>query len=175
MENWKLDLDHSELEFKVRHMMISNVKGYFKSFEINLQHTSDTLEAANVEVKIDVNSLDTKNEQRDQHLKSADFFDSNSHQFITFNSTSIIKDEDDNFKITGDLTIKGITKSITLNAEFGGLAKDPWGNDKMGYTVTGKINRVDFGLTWNAALETGGVMVSDEVKFSADLQFVKNS
>ena len=174
MANWQLDPAHSELEFKVRHMMISTVKGQFKSFEVNVENASDDLTQAQVEVKIEVDSIDTKNDQRDQHLKSSDFFDSANNQFITFKSTSVAKEDDDEYKVTGDLTIKGITKSITVDVEFGGVAKDPWGNDKVGYTVSGKINRTDFDLTWNAALETGGVMVSEEVKFSADLQFVKS-
>ena len=174
MANWQLDPAHSELEFKVRHMMISTVKGQFKSFEVNVENSSDDLTQAQVVVKIETDSIDTKNEQRDQHLKSSDFFDAANNQFITFKSTSIEKEDDDEYKITGDLTIKGVTKSITVDVEFGGAAKDPWGNDKVGYTVRGKINRADFGLTWNAALETGGVVVSEEVKFSVDLQFVKS-
>jgi len=174
MANWQLDSAHSELEFKVRHMMISTVKGQFKSFEVLVENASDDITQAQVEVKIDVDSIDTKNEQRDQHLKSSDFFDTSNNPSILFKSTSIDKEDDENYNVTGDLTIKGITKSIKLNVEFGGVAKDPWGNDKVGYTVTGKINRTDFGLTWNAALETGGVMVSEEVKFSADIQFVKS-
>ena len=174
MANWQLDSAHSELEFKVRHMMISTVKGQFKSFEVLVENASDDITQAQVEVKIDVDSIDTKNEQRDQHLKSSDFFDESNNPSILFKSTSIDKEDDENYNVTGDLTIKGITKSIKLNVEFGGVAKDPWGNDKVGYTVTGKINRTDFGLTWNAALETGGVMVSEEVKFSADIQFVKS-
>ena len=174
MATWTLDSAHSELEFKVRHMMISTVKGQFKTFEINLQNDSEDISQATVEVKIDVDSIDTKNEQRDQHLKSGDFFDAATHPSITFKSTAIQTVDDESFKVTGDLTVKDITKPITLDVEFGGLAKDPWGNDKVGYTVTGKLNRTDFGLTWNAALETGGVMVSEEVKFSADIQFVKS-
>ena len=174
MANWQLDGAHSEIEFKVRHMMISTVKGQFKNFEVNVQNPNDDLSQAQVEVKIEVASVDTKNEQRDQHLKSSDFFDAASNQYITFHSTNIAVVDGENFKITGDLTVNQVTKSITVDAEFGGMAKDPWGNDKVGYTVTGKINRTDFGLTWNAALETGGVMVSDEVKFTADLQFIKS-
>ena len=174
MANWQLDTAHSELEFKVRHMMISTVKGQFKSFEVQVENPSDDLTQAQVEVKIEVDSIDTKNEQRDQHLKSSDFFDAPNNPTIVFKSTAISKEDDENYNITGDLTIKGITKSITLQVEFGGIAKDPWGNDKVGYTVSSKINRGDFGLTWNAALETGGVMVSEEVKSSADVQFVKS-
>lgn len=174
MANWQLDGAHSEIEFKVRHMMISTVKGQFKNFEVNVQNPNDDLSQGQVEVKIEVDSIDTKNEQRDQHLKSSDFFDGATNQYITFQSTNIAVVDDENFKITGNLTINQVTKSITVDAEFGGMAKDPWGNDKVGYTVNGKINRADFGLTWNAALETGGVMVSDEVKFTADLQFIKS-
>ncbi|MGN0003673.1 MAG: YceI family protein [Sphingobacterium composti] len=174
MANWQLDTAHSELEFKVRHMMISTVKGQFKTFEVNVENESDDLTGAQVEVKIEVESIDTKNEQRDQHLKSSDFFDASTNPYILFKSTSISKEDDDEYKVKGDLTIKGITKPISLEVEFGGVAKDPWGNDKIGYTVSGKLNRTDFDLTWNAALETGGVMVSEEVKFSADLQFVKS-
>jgi len=174
MANWQLDTAHSELEFKVRHMMISTVKGQFKTFDVKVENSSDDLTQAQVEVTIEVDSIDTKNEQRDQHLKSSDFFDAASNPTILFKSTSIEREDDENYRINGDLTIKGNTKSITLNVEFGGVAKDPWGNDKVGYTVNSKINRTDFGLTWNAALETGGVMVSEEVKFSADVQFVKS-
>lgn len=174
MANWQLDPAHSELEFKVRHMMISTVKGQFKSFEVKVENESDDLTGATVEVKIEVDSIDTKNEQRDQHLRSSDFFDASNNQYILFKSTSIVKEDDEEYKIKGDLTIKGITKSVSFDVEFGGVAKDPWGNDKIGYTVSGKLNRNDFDLTWNAALETGGVMVSEEVKFSADLQFIKS-
>ena len=173
MANWTLDNAHSEIEFKVRHMMISTVKGLFKSFDIRLESDSEDLSNAQVEVNIDVNSIDTKNEQRDQHLISSDFFNTAEFPKITFKSTSIVKSTDDEFKITGDLTIKGVTKSVTFDGEIGGVAKDPWGNLKAGYTVKGKINRSDFGLSWNATLETGGVMVSEEVKFTADVQFVK--
>lgn len=174
MATWQLDNAHSEIEFKVRHMMISTVKGQFSAFEINVTEDEKDFEKFSVEVKIDVSSISTNNDQRDQHLKSSDFFDVATYPYITFKSTSISKDDEDSYKITGDLTIRDVTKSVTFDIEYGGTAKDPWGNDKVGYTVQGKINRTDFGLTWNAALETGGVMVSEEVKFTADLQFVKS-
>jgi len=172
MAIWTLDTAHSEIEFKVKHMMISTVKGNFENFKVDVTTDSEQLENAKVAVEIDVNSVTTKSEQRDQHLKSEDFFNASQYGQIKFISTEIKKITEEEFEITGDLTIKGITKSVTAEVEFGGIGKDPWGNQKAGYTVTGKINRADFGLSWNAALETGGVMVSNDVKFQADLQFV---
>ncbi|MFD2968952.1 YceI family protein [Sphingobacterium bambusae] len=172
MATWNLDKAHSELEFKVKHMMISNVKGQFQDFNVTVDTDSADLSDAQVTVEIKTNSITTKNEPRDQHLKSDEFFNSSTYPDITFTSKEITKVDDDEFTLHGDLTIKGVTKPAVFTAEFGGLAKDPWGNKKAGYTVSGKINRQDFGLTWNAALETGGVMVSEEVRFHADVQFV---
>ncbi len=172
MAQWTLDTAHSEIEFKVKHMMISTVKGSFQDFGVTVDNASDKLDNGQVVVDIKTESINTKNEQRDQHLKSGDFFDASSFPEIKFVSTSITKEDDDEYKISGDLTIKDVTKPVTFKAEFGGIGKDPWGNQKAGYTVTGKINRSEFGLTWNATLETGGVMVSDDVKFQADLQFI---
>ncbi len=172
MAQWTLDTAHSEIEFKVKHMMISTVKGSFQDFGVTVDNASDKLDNGQVVVDIKTESINTKNEQRDQHLKSGDFFDASSFPEIKFVSTSITKEDDDEYKIAGDLTIKDVTKPVTFKAEFGGIGKDPWGHQKAGYTVTGKINRSEFGLTWNATLETGGVMVSDDVKFQADLQFI---
>ncbi len=173
MANWNLDNAHSEIEFKVKHMMISTVKGHFENFNVQVDGDSESLEnAKQVTVDIKADSINTKNSQRDQHLKSEDFFASSQFPEIKFISSGINKTEDGEYKVTGDLTIKEVTKPVTFDVEFGGIGKDPWGNQKAGYTVTGKINRSDFGLTWNAALETGGVMVSEDVKFQADLQFV---
>ena len=171
MANWNLDTAHSEIEFKVKHMMISSVKGQFEQFDVQVENQGDDLQNAKVSVSIDTASINTKSEQRDQHLKSDDFFATDNFPKITFISTQINKTSDDEYDITGDLTVKDVTKPVTLKAEFGGIGKDPWGNQKAGYTVVGKINRADFGLTWNAALETGGVMVSEEVKFNAEVQF----
>ncbi|MGJ1262544.1 YceI family protein [Sphingobacterium spiritivorum] len=171
---WNLDSAHSELEFKVKHMMISNVKGLFQDFEIELEGNGEDLTSATIKAAIKTDSINTKNEQRDQHLKSGDFFDAANYPEINFVSTSIVKKSEDEFAVTGDLTIKDVTKPITLDVDFGGIAVDPWGNSKAGYTFSGKINRSDFGLTWNAALETGGVMVSEEVKISGDIQFSKS-
>lgn len=173
MANWNLDSAHSEIEFKVKHMMISTVKGHFENFTVNVDNNSHQLDAAQqVAVDIKADSINTKNSQRDQHLKSEDFFAVSQFPDIKFVSSGIKKTDDGEYKLSGDLTIKDVTKPVTFDVEFGGIGKDPWGNQKAGYTVTGKINRTEFGLTWNAALETGGVMVSDDVKFQADLQFV---
>ena len=165
--NWNLDPAHSEITFKVKHMMISNVKGSFKSFTAQLTSQDDTFKNVEVKADIDVNSIDTNNNDRDAHLKSADFFDASVNPTIHFEANSL------NGEIEGKMTIKGITKPIELDIDFGGIQVDPYGNTKAGFTFEGKLSRKDFGLNWNAALETGGVMVSDEVKVSGDLQFVK--
>lgn len=172
--NWALDPAHSELQFKVKHLMISTVTGNLKSLNASLTSTSDDFEQAQVKFEAETASIDTGNGDRDNHLKSGDFFDADQFPKIIFESTSLEKD-DDEYKLKGNLTIKDTTKPVTLDVEFGGIATDPWGNTKAGFTISGKINRNDFGLTWNAALETGGVMVSEEVKILGDLQFVKQA
>src|SRR5690606_22776284 len=172
MANWQLDGAHSEIEFKVRHMMISTVKGQFKNFEVNVQNTNVDLSQGQVEVKIEVDSIDTKNEQRDQHLKSSDFFDVATNQYITFQSTNIAVVDDENLKITGNLTLKKVTKFIIIDEEFGYMVKNQCENNNVGYTINRKMNRANIGLSCNAALETGGVIVSVEMKFKADLHFI---
>lgn len=164
---WLLDPTHSEITFKVRHMMISNVKGEFRTFNAEIEADDDTFANANTTAFIDVDSIFTNNTDRDNHLKSADFFNAEANPKITFEANSL------NGDITGNLTINGITKPVELDVDFGGINKDPWGNTKAGFSFEGKISRKDFGLNWNAALETGGVMVSDEVKIAGELQFVK--
>ena len=168
---WVVDPTHSELFFKVKHMMISNVRGEFKNF--NAEIDGEDFRTAPIKVNIDSASIFTNNEDRDKHLKGADFFDTENHQEITFQSTALKAKDDENFELKGMLTIKGVSKEVTLDAEFGGINKDPWGNDKAGFSINGKISRKDWGLNWNSALETGGVLVSDEVKISAEVQFVK--
>jgi polyisoprenoid-binding protein YceI len=170
---WVLDPTHSELLFKVKHLMITNVKGEFRKFsgEIDGENFTD----APVKVEIESSSVFTNNEDRDNHLKSGDFFDVENHRELTFESTSIKKVDDDEYKLTGMLTIKGVSNEVSLDVEFGGTNKDPWGNEKAGFSVSGKINRKDWGLNWNAALESGGVLVSDEVKIQAEVQFVKQT
>ena len=172
--NWSLDPTHSELQFKVKHLMITTVTGSLGVFNASLTTESEDFEDAKVSFEAETNSVKTGNTDRDTHLIGADFFDSETYPKISFSSTSFTKDGDD-YVLTGDLTVKGTTKSVKLNVEFGGIATDPWGNTKAGFTLAGKINRVEFGLTWNAALETGGVMVSEEVKLAGELQFVKQA
>ena len=171
---WTLDPTHSELQFKVKHLMITTVTGSLKSFSAELSSKGDDFTDADISFNGEISSLDTGNTDRDNHLKSGDFFDAETHPAMSFKSTDIEKDGDD-YIVKGDLTIKGETIAIKLTAEFGGIATDPWGNTKAGFTLSGKLNRSDFGLTWNAALETGGVMVSEEVKILGELQFVKQA
>ncbi|MDQ0477556.1 MULTISPECIES: YceI family protein [Chryseobacterium] len=164
---WNLDPTHSEITFKVRHMMISNVKGGFTNFNVEMEAEDDTFKNVHVKVTIHTDSINTNNTDRDNHLKSEDFFNVAANPVITFESDSLTSD------VTGNLTINGITKPVKLDVDFGGINVDPWGQTKAGFSFEGKISRKDFGLNWNAALETGGVMVSDEVKIAGDLQFVK--
>lgn len=168
---WTLDPTHSEVTFKVKHLMISNVKGEFKNFTATVD--GEDFEKAKISASIESASIDTNNADRDGHLKSADFFDVENYANLTFESTSLKKTDDYEYKLTGLLTIKGVSKEVTLDVEFGGVNKDPWGNEKAGFSLEGKINRKDWGLNWNTALETGGVLVSDEVKLQAEVQFVK--
>lgn len=170
---WNLDPTHSELQFKVKHLMITNVTGSFTDFSVEAESEDDAFKNPNVSFSAKVASIHTANEQRDGHLKSGDFFDAEQFPEIRFVSTSVKHQDDEHFDLTGDLTIKGVTKPVTLKVEFGGVAKDPWGNVKAGFTINGKINRADFGLTWNAPIETGGVLVSEEVRIFAEIQLVK--
>ncbi|MBX2966983.1 MAG: YceI family protein [Cyclobacteriaceae bacterium] len=170
---WVLDPTHSELTFKVKHMMIANVKGEFKNFSVDVD--GEDIFKSNVSVTVDATTINTNNGDRDNHLKSADFFDVENHKELTFKSTSFKQKDDEEYELKGILTIKGISKEVKLEVEFGGINKDPWGNEKAGLSISGKINRKDWGLNWNAALETGGVLVSEDVKISGEIQFVKQS
>lgn len=170
---WVLDPTHSELTFKVKHLMISNVKGEFKNFTAEIDQ--EDFKSGKVKVNIEASSIFTNNTDRDNHLKSVDFFDVENHEHLTFESTNFTKVDDDEYKLRGLLTIKGVSKEVFLDVEFGGTNKDPWGNTKAGFSFSGKINRKDWGLNWNAALETGGVLVSDEVKIGGEVQFVKQA
>ena len=164
---WLLDPTHSEITFKVKHMMISNVKGEFTKFTAEIDADDDTFAKAKVTASVDADSVFTNNTDRDTHLKSADFFNAEAHPHITFEADALSGD------VTGNLTINGVTKQVVLDVDFGGVNVDPWGNTKAGFSFSGKIKRSDFGLNWNTALETGGVLVSDEVKIAGELQFVK--
>jgi polyisoprenoid-binding protein YceI len=170
---WAFDPTHSEITFKVKHLMISNVKGEFKQFDSSLVADDDNLTNALAKASIQVASISTNNDDRDGHLKSVDFFEVEKFPTIHFESTSIERFDEENGQLKGNLTIKGITKEVSFDLEFGGISKDPWGNEKAGFSLNGNINRADFGLTWNAALETGGVLVSDVIKIAAEIQFVK--
>lgn len=172
---WVLDPAHSELIFKVRHLMITNVKGEFRNFDVSVESDGSDFSNAKVSVTIDAGSISTNNADRDAHLKSADFFDAESHEKITFESTELNKLDEENYQLKGILSIKGTNKELVLDVDFGGFIKDPYGNEKAGFSVSGKFNRKDWGLNWNAALETGGVMVSDEVRLSAEIQIIKQA
>ena len=171
---WVLDPMHSEVQFKVKHLVISTVSGFFKNFEGSLETNNDDFQHAKVDFSLDVNSIDTTQTQRDEHLKGAEFFDSEQYPKITFKSTSLTKDSDD-YKLTGDLTIKGVTKPVTLDVEFGGSAADFYGNTKAGFEVTGKINRKEFGLTWDGVTEAGSIVVGEDIKLIINVQFAKEA
>ena len=168
---WVIDPMHSEIVFRVKHLMISNVKGEFRKFSGEID--GDDFSSSEININIDATSIFTNEDRRDSHLRSADFFDVDNYPELTFRGLSFKKIDDENYKLNGLLTIKDITHEVSLDAEFGGINKDPLGNEKAGFSVNGAINRKNFGLTWNAALEAGGVLVGDDVKISADVQFVK--
>lgn len=173
MAKWTIDASHSEVQFKVKHLMISTVTGTFSSYEGTVETANDDdFVGASVNFSLDIDSISTGVEQRDGHLKSADFFDAANFPKLTFASTSFEKNGDD-YVITGDLTIRGTTKPVTLKAEFGGTMVDFYGQTKAGFDLQGKINRQDFGLTWAAVTEAGGIVVSDEVKLAMNIQLVK--
>lgn len=172
---WKVDASHSEVGFKVKHLMITNVRGSLGQFDIEAQTQQDDFENVNVNFTGQVASITTGSEQRDGHLMGADFFDAENHPMISFVASGMKKKSDDEFELNGDLTIRGVTKPIALNVEYSGLAKDPWGQIKAGFVIEGKINRKDFGLVWNAPTETGGLLVSDEVKIHSEIQMVKQA
>lgn len=175
-KTWALDPTHSEVHFKIKHLMITNVTGSFDMFNISAKTENEDFTKAKISFTADVNSISTGNEQRDGHLKSADFFDAEKFPQIKFEATKAVPvDNDGSFDLSGDLTIKDITKNVTLSVEFGGVVKDPYGNTKAGFTINGKLNRKDFGLTWNAVTEAGGVVVSDEVRIVAEIQLVEQS
>ena len=153
--------------------MISTVTGYFSSFNATVETDGDDFTTAKVQFTADLSSISTNNEQRDAHLKSADFFDAENHPQVKFTSNKLEKVDEENYVLHGDLTIRGTTKPMQLKVEFGGIAVDPWGNTRVGFTVDGKINRKDFGLNWNAVTEAGGIVVSDEVRMHVNAEFVK--
>lgn len=171
---WVVDPTHSEIQFKVKHLMITTVTGYFQKFHIEAETEDEDFKTAkSVVFTADVDSISTNNEQRDTHLRSADFFDADNHGEVRFEASKYENVGGNDYKLHGDLTIKGVSKPITVDVEFGGIVVDPYGQTKAGFTVTGKISRKEFGLTWNAVTEAGSVVVSDEIKLQAEVQLVK--
>jgi polyisoprenoid-binding protein YceI len=170
---WKVDPAHSEIQFKVKHLMITTVTGYFRKYDILVEtETEDFNTASGIEFSADINSIDTNNEQRDTHLKSDDFFNVQAYPELKFVGKKY-ESSGDHAKLHGDLTIRDITKPITLEVEFGGTVVDPWGQTKAGFTVKGKISRKEFNLRWNAVTEAGQVVVSDDIRIECDVQLVK--
>lgn len=170
---WLLDPAHSELTFKIKHLMISNVSGAFKNFSAKVESEGADFSKAKIILTAEMNSISTNNEQRDAHLNSSDFFEVEKFPQLKFTSTGIEQTEDDAFNLHGKLTIKGITKPVELNMEFNGLVKDPQGQEKAGFFVSGKIKRSDWGININVALETGGLMLGEEVKIQGEVQFIR--
>ncbi len=174
ISTWNIDPVHSHAQFKVKHMMISNVKGEFTAVTGVLKHDGQNIENSQIEASIDASTINTRDAQRDGHLKSPDFFDVAKFPHLTFKSTRISKTGDAELSVVGDLTIHGVTRSVVFDVEeLSDSAKDPWGNMRMGLSATTKINRKDFGLVWNGALETGGVLVGEEVAITLDVEFIK--
>jgi polyisoprenoid-binding protein YceI len=171
--NWKADPTHSVLGFKIRHLMISNVSGSFQTFQVNVTSDGDDFTTAVVHATADVDSISTNNEKRDAHLRTSDFFHAEKFPGLEFRSTKIEKSDSDTFLVNGDLTLKGVSRPVKLTAQFNGITNDPWGGVRAGFEVTGKINRSDWGINFNAALETGGVMLGEDVKIVCEIEFVK--
>lgn len=170
---WAIDPTHSEIGFKVKHMMFTNVSGKFDNYEGTIETEENDFSTAKISFSADINSIDTKNNDRDNHLKSGDFFDAEKYPKLTFEGKSFNKINENNYELIGNLNIKGTSKEVKLPVEFSGLMQDPWGNTKVGLNIEGKINRKDWGLNWNDALETGGVLVGEEVKLTIGLQLAK--
>lgn len=172
---WSVDPTHSNVQFVARHMIISNVTGHFTDYTATVKTKGESIEGAEAEFEAKLDSISTGQPDRDNHLKSADFFDAANHPTIKFKTTSIEKAGADNYKVHGDLTMRGVTKPVTLEAEFTGKVNDPWGNERMAFEIRGSINRFDYGLQWNSLLETGGAVVGPNIKLKVDMEFVKQN
>lgn len=170
MATWTIDPSHSEIQFKVKHLVISTVTGSFHEFEGTVEAETEDFNGAKVAFTADIDSISTNNEQRDQHLKSADFFDAATHPKLTFANGVLTHTSGSDYVLNGDITIRGTTKPVALAVEFGGTNGDFYGNIKAGFEITGKINRQDFGLTWSAVTEAGGIVASDEVRLALNVQ-----
>ena len=172
---WVLDPTHSELGFKIKHLMISSVSGSLKSFQAEVETDGVDFSTAQISLSADMASISTNNDQRDAHLRNSDFFEVEKYPELKFTSTKAAKVDSDTFTLFGDLTLKGVTRPVKLNVEFNGVTKDPWGGERAGFVVTGKINRSDWGVNFNGVLETGGVMLSEEVRIISEVQLVKQA
>ena len=170
---WVLDPTHSELQFKIKHLMISTVTGQFKEFKGTVETRGNDFTTAKVHFGAEINSISTNNEQRDAHLRTGDFFNAEKYPKLLFEGERMEKTGEDEYKLHGTLTIKDVSKKLVLDVELGGITKDPWGNTRTGFSVTGKINRQDYGISFGAVSETGGLLLGDEVKINANVQFVK--
>ncbi|MDP4173214.1 MAG: YceI family protein [Bacteroidota bacterium] len=170
---WALDPAHSRVQFSAKHMIISTVKGNFNSYGVNVHTEGDNFETADIEVIIDTSSIDTGAPDRDNHLRSDDFFNAEKYPQMKFKSTKLEKLDDESYKLYGDLTIRDITKPIELEVEYGGTVIDPWGNTRVGFSVNGSLDRFEYGLKWNALIETGGAVVGKTIKLSADIELIK--
>ena len=170
---WQIDTSHSDIQFSVRHMMISKVRGRFESFSGTVNFDESNPTNTTVEIAVDLNSINTRDEKRDGHLRSADFFDVENYPTMTFVSKKVEQTDEFNGRLIGDLTIRGITHEIALDVQYSGTAKSPWGTVSAGFSAKGKVNRKEFGLNWNAALETGGVLVGEDVEIAIELEIVK--
>jgi polyisoprenoid-binding protein YceI len=175
LTKWVLDPMHSEVQFKIKHLVISTVSGFFRSFEGQLETENDDFTDAKIDFSLDIASVDTNQGQRDEHLKSADFFDAAQYPKITFKSTSFTKTGDDEYTLVGDLTIKDVTKPVTLAVEFGGSTADFYGNTKAGFEITGKINRKEFGLVYDGVTEAGAIVLGEDIKLLINVQFAKQA
>ncbi|MCP4363036.1 MAG: polyisoprenoid-binding protein [Chloroflexi bacterium] len=171
--SWQIDSAHSHIYFTARHMMISKVRGQFESFTGTVNFDEENPTRTTVDIEADLDSINTQEEQRDNHLKSPDFFDVANYPLMTFKSTKVEQTGENKGKLHGDLTIRGVTKPVVLTAEYAGQAKSPWGTVSAGFSATGNINRKDWGLNWNQALETGGFLVGDKIKIEIELELVK--
>ena len=172
---WILDPTHSELGFKIKHLMISNVSGSFKAFQAEVETEDEDFTTAQISLTAEMASIFTNNEQRDTHLRTSDFFEVENYPELRFTSTKVERTDSDTFTVYGQLTLKGVTKPVTLNVEYSGVTKDPWGGERAGFIVTGKIRRSDYGVNFNATMETGGVVLGEEVKINSELQLVKQA
>ncbi len=173
--SFKIDHSHSQIQFTVRHMMISKVRGTFEAYDGTFQMDEQNPENSIINVRIEPASINTRDQKRDEHLRSADFFDAEKYPYMTFQSTRVEVIDDDSAKLHGDLTIKNVTKPVVLDVEYNGSARSPWGTTSFGFNASTTINRKDWGLGWNVALETGGVLVGDEVKIDIELELIKET